>query len=147
MRIEFSKMLQKGRLILTRVSEYDYQIQFHTSILNSTAQLWRFNGRTLLNRQETYLHINGNSRLGIGKTKEGTPVTLERTGSKVSEIMAHHSSSWKRSRPITAQGNTNQWFTLYNVASKRYLTATGPRTMAIKGQLYQSVSKLKPRPF
>ena len=96
-----------------------------------------FTGRTLKNKQETYLWINGNSRPYASNTIEGTPVTLERSGSKVSKIAAHGSSSWKRSRSITVQGDSTQWFTLYNVASKRYLTATGPRTMEIQGQLYQ----------
>ena len=88
------------------------------------------------------MHIHQNSKLGLenGNTIEGTRVNLERYGSQVSEILANRDGAWKRSRSITLAGDRNQWFTLHNVASKRYLTATGPRTMQIQGQLYQLVN-------
>ena len=86
--------------------------------------------------------VHQNSKFGLknGNTIEGTEVNLERFGKKVSDILANRSRKWKRSRSITLAGDTNQWFTLHNVASKRYLTATGPRTMQIQGQSYQLVN-------
>ena len=115
---------------------------FQFSILNFTAQLWSFNGLFLLNKQETYLNVHKNSKLSLsgGRTSDGTQVDLGRYGSKVSEIMNNLDGAWKYSRYIT--DGANQWFTLHNVRSKRYLTATGSRSMEIQGQLCQSVSKL-----
>ena len=86
--------------------------------------------------------VHQNSKFGLknGNTIEGTEVNLERFGRKVSDILANRSRKWKRSRSITLAGDGNQWFTLHNVASKRYLTATGPRTMQIQGKLYQLVN-------
>ena len=86
--------------------------------------------------------VHQNSKFGLknGNTIEGTEVKLERFGKKVSDILLNRSRKWKRSRNITLAGDMNQWFTLHNVASKRYLTATGPRTMQIQGQSYQLVN-------
>jgi len=48
--------------------------------------------------------------------------------------------SWKKSRPITLEGDTNQWFTLYNVRSKRYLTAATQRSTQIRAIIQVDVA-------
>ena len=131
------------------------------AIFNFTAQLWRFDNRNrLINKGVTnwqYHRMRWNwiidpvdNRNGFLEKKnerysqltraterdksEGTQVTLSKWQSSW--------EPWRKSRSITLNGDPNEWFTLYNVRSKRYLNADSAGSTKIRGQFNQLVSKL-----
>ena len=117
-------------------------------ILNTTGQLWRFTtNNKLVNKRfaiwqfsrekwdwdDTHGWLKNKRRyyqltLPQHDTSQGAQISLTNWQSNW--------ESWKKSRPITLEGDTNQWFTLYNVRSKRYLTAATQRSTQIRGQCY-----------
>ena len=81
--------------------------------------------------------VHENSRPGLdgGHTIQGTRVNLDPYGSTVADVRSNRNAEWIKSRFITLEGDPNEWFTIFNVASKRYFTATGGKGMEIQGQL------------
>ena len=122
------------------------------AILNFTAQLWRFNGDLLVNKQFDPWEFSTIRWKNWSNDKEGELYDADSqywerltrpmpyaTGDGTRISLTNHFSfpeKWIKSRPITVEGDGNVWFTLYNVKSKRYLTASSSTYTELWGKLY-----------
>ena len=124
---------------------------------NFIAQLWRFDGDKLVNKQFPRWKYSSTRWQNLANDKEGplidksnlyrqlTTANIGATGQGAQvSLTTHHPSwvIWRKSRDITFDGDLYQWFTLYHVISKRYLTAGSPTFAKIQSKLHQPVSKL-----
>ena len=125
------------------------------AILNFTAQLWRFNGDKLVNKQFATWQYSTKRWKNWSNDKEGA--LYDKGSSQWEQLTRWHEyykgdgtqvsltkhftypETWRKSRSITFEADPNVWFTLYNVESKRYLTASSPTSTAIWGKLYQII--------
>ena len=117
------------------------------AIFKFTGQLWRFNGDKLINKKianwqfhkERWDWDDTNGWLMSKKkyyqlTRPSQSATYE--GARISLTNWQQSwEPWRKSRSITLEADPNVWFTLYNVRSKRYLTADSAGSTKIRGQL------------
>ena len=110
--------------------------------------MWRFDGDELVNKrfanwQFSTERWNWDDRNGwLMSKRKYYQLTRPNHGNDVSEgarlrltTTQNHWEQWRKSRSITVPGDLNEWFTLYNVRSKRYLTAANAGSTQIQGQL------------
>ena len=113
--------------------------------------MWRFNGDRLVNKQVANWQYFNKRWANWANDKEGTLYDkdsrryeqltrsneYDTTEGSAVRLTRHftYPDLWRKSRPITFEADPNVWFTLYNVKSKRYLTAANARSTKIAGQL------------